>query len=63
MAGQDAPSDFLFDVIGVGFRVDLDSISGLRLYVTNNVPRRNYKSMITAGTDPRGVIAASNGGP
>jgi hypothetical protein len=62
MAGQDAPSDFLFDVISVGFRVDLDSIGSLRLYVTNNVPGRNYKGMITAGTDARSVIAASNGG-
>ena len=43
--------------------LDLDSIGGLRLYITYNVPGRNYKSMITAGTDPRGVIAARNGGP
>ena len=62
MASQDAPSDFLFDVISVGFRVDLDRIGGLRLHGTSNVLGRNYKGMITARANSRGVIAASNGG-
>jgi len=62
MTGQNAPSDFLFDVVRMRFGVELDGIGSFSLDVTNNVPGWNYKGMIATRANPRGFVVAGNGG-
>jgi hypothetical protein len=63
MASQDSPSELLFNEVSMGFGVDLNSICRLGLYVTDNVPDRNYEGVITTGADAHGVAAAGYSGP
>lgn len=62
MAGHKTPAKFLPDVVGVGFRVKLKRVDGFRLHSTLHVSGGDDKGVITAGTDARRIIAASDGG-
>jgi hypothetical protein len=62
MASQDSPSELLFNEVSVGFDVDLDSISSLGLYITDNVSDRNYEGVITTRANARGVVTTGYGG-
>ena len=58
MTGHKAPYEFLSDVVGMGFGVELDDIGSVRLDVADHVTNRDDKGMVTTRANSRGVIAA-----